>query len=123
MLPFFMLINSPFNNFSQSGLHFDFITKVLGFMKRITCIYMFVVPRSLNKRALASDLLYALCRMNYSNVLRVKFQFEKINFFWLKMTNFFLSAQNASICIMMHQNVCRMNCANVLCMKLSKKWF
>ena len=64
-----------------------------------------------------------VCRMNYSNVLRVKFQFEKINFFWLKMTNFFLSAQNASICIMMHQNVCRMNCANVLCMKLSKKWF
>ena len=64
-----------------------------------------------------------VCRMNYSNVLRVKFQFEKINFFWLKMTNFFLSAQNASICIRMHQNVCRMNCANVLCMKLSKKWF
>ena len=64
-----------------------------------------------------------VCRMNYSNVLRVKFQFEKINFFWLKMTNFFLSAQNASICIMMHQNVCRRNCANVLCMKLSKKWF
>ena len=64
-----------------------------------------------------------VCRMNYSNVLCMKFQFEKFFFFWLKMTNFFLSAQNASICIRMHQNVCRMNCAKVLCMKLSKKWF
>ena len=47
----------------------------------------------------------------------------KIPFFWSKSANFFLSAQNASICIRMHQNVCKMNCANVLCTKLSKKWF
>ena len=67
MLPFFMLMNSPFNNFSQNGLHFDFITNVLSFMKRITCIYMFVVPRSLNKRALTSDLLYALWE-NWGNL-------------------------------------------------------
>ena len=64
-----------------------------------------------------------VCRMNNSSVLRVKFQFEKINFFWLKMTNFFLSAQNASICIRMHQNVCRMKCANVLYTKISKNGF
>ena len=64
-----------------------------------------------------------VCRMNYSNVLCMKFQFEKFFFFWLKMTNFFLSAQNTSICIRMHQNVCRMNCANFLCINLSKKWF
>ena len=60
MLPFFMLINSQFNKFSQNGLHFDSISKTLGFMKQITCTYMYVVLRLLNKRALASDLLYAL---------------------------------------------------------------
>ena len=64
-----------------------------------------------------------VCRMNYFNVLCIKFQFEKFQFFWLKMTNFFLSAQNASICIRMHQNVCRMKCANVLCTKISKNGF
>ena len=30
-----------------------------------------------------------VCRMNYFNVLCIKFQFEKFQFFWLKMTNFF----------------------------------
>ena len=57
-LPFFMLMNSPFNNFSQNGLDFDFITNILSFMKQITCTYMYLVQRLLNKRALASDLLY-----------------------------------------------------------------
>ena len=55
-----MLKNSPFNNFAQNDLHFDSISKALDFMERITCTYMFVVPRLLNKRALASDLLYTL---------------------------------------------------------------
>ena len=64
-----------------------------------------------------------VCRMNYSNVLSMKFQFEKFHFFGRKLPIFFLSAQNASICIGMHQNVCRINCANVLCTKLPKKWF
>ena len=36
---------------------------------------------------------------------------------------FFLSVQNASIRIRMPQNACRMNCANVLCRKISKKRF
>ena len=40
-----------------------------------------------------------------------------------KIAHLLLNAQNASICIRIHQNVCRMNCAKVLCMKLSKKWF
>merc|ERR1712001_313312 len=53
----------------------------------------------------------------------MKFQFEKFHFFGRKLQFFFLSAQNASLCIRMHQNVCRMNCANVLCTKLPKKWF
>ena len=51
------------------------------------------------------------------------FNLKNSNFFGWKWPIFFLSAQNASICIRMHQNVWRMNCANVLCMKLSKKWF
>ena len=42
--------------------------------------------------------------------------------FLAKIAYFVLSHQNASICIRMHQNVCRMNCANVLSTKLSKKW-
>ena len=46
----------------------------------------------------------------------------KLTIFLAKIAHFVLSAQNASICIRMHQNVCRMNCANVLCTKLSKKW-
>ena len=66
-------------------------------------------------------MLLNTCRMNFTNMLCMKFQFEKFNFFWLKMTNFFVSAQNASICIRTHQNVCKMNCANVLYMKSSKK--
>ena len=57
---FFMLMNSPFYNFSQNGLDFDFITNILSFMKQITCTYMYLVQRLLNKRALASDLLYTL---------------------------------------------------------------
>ena len=47
----------------------------------------------------------------------------KLTIFLAKMAHFVLSAQNASICIRMHPNVCRMNCAYVLCMKLSKKRF
>ena len=46
-----------------------------------------------------------VCRMNYFNVLCIKFQFEKFQFFWLKMTNFFLSAQNASKC--MQNELCK----------------
>ena len=42
-----------------------------------------------------------ICRMNYFNVLCMKFQFEKFQFFWLKMTNFF---SKCSECINMHQN-------------------
>ena len=43
--------------------------------------------------------------------------------FWTRIANFFLlSAQNESICFRTHQNVCRMNCANVLCTKIPKKW-
>ena len=61
-----------------------------------------------------------VCRMNYFNVLCIKFQFEKFQFFWLKMTNFF---SKCSECINMHQNVCRMKCANVLCTKISKNGF
>ena len=51
------------------------------------------------------------------------FQVEKIDFFGQKLVYLLLNAQNGSICIRMHQNVCRMNCANVLCSKISKKWF
>ena len=32
---------------------------------------------------------------------------------------FIFNAQNESKCVRMHQNVCRMNCKNVLCTKLS----
>ena len=46
----------------------------------------------------------------------------KLSIFQAKIARFVLSHQNASICIRMHQNVCRMNCANVLCIKLSMKW-
>ena len=64
-----------------------------------------------------------VCRTNYSNVLCMKFKFEKFQFFDRKWPIFFLSVQNASIRIRMPQNACRMNCANVLCRKISKKWF
>ena len=42
-----------------------------------------------------------VCRMNYFNVLCIKFQFEKFQFFWLEMINFF---SKCSECINMHQN-------------------
>ena len=64
-----------------------------------------------------------VCRMNCSNVLCMKFQFEKFQFFGQKFAILQKSALNASICIRMHQNVCGMNCAKVLCTKISKKWF
>ena len=47
----------------------------------------------------------------------------KLTIFLAKIAHFVLSNQNTSICIRIHQNVCRMNCANVLCTILSKKWF
>ena len=46
---------------------------------------------------------------------------EHLEFFFVKNYLFFLSALPG--CINMCQNVCRMNCANVLYMKLSKKRF
>ena len=51
------------------------------------------------------------------------FYLKNSNFFGWKWPIFILSAQNASICIIMHQYVCRMKCANVLCTKISKNRF
>ena len=65
-------------------------------------------------------------KMNYADtVIKIQSFFSswKFPFSWSKMTWYFLSALNASICVKTHQNVCRMNCANVLCIKLSKKCF
>ena len=56
-------------------------------------------------------------------VVFITYRLVKLTIFYAKIEYFVPSAQNASICIRMHQNVCRMNCANVLCMKLSKKLF
>ena len=52
--------------------------------------------------------------------------FEKNRSGFKKKMNFLhlvLSAQNVPIFIILHQKVCNMNCAIVLCTKLSKKWF
>ena len=48
--------------------------------------------------------------------------FHKFNIFF---SNCFecVNTVNKSICNTLHQNVFTMNCANVLCMKSSKKWF
>ena len=45
----------------------------------------------------------------------------KLAIFLAKIAHFVLSNQNTSICIRIHQNVCRINCAKVLCTKLSKQ--
>ena len=42
-----------------------------------------------------------VCRMNYSNVLSMKFQYEKFNFFGWKLPIFF---SKCSKCINMHRN-------------------
>ena len=75
------------------------------------------------------------CRMNCANVLCRKIskkwfllhlnrlKLHKSGDLMPKLVHLLLNAQNGSICIRMHQNVCRMNCANVLYMKLSKQWF
>ena len=42
-----------------------------------------------------------VCRMNYSNVLCMKFQFEKFHFFLVENDQFF---SKCSECINMHQN-------------------
>ena len=46
---------------------------------------------------------------------------SKSNDFMPKLVHLLLNVQNGSISIRMHQNVSRMNCANVLYTKLSKK--
>ena len=51
------------------------------------------------------------------------FQVGKFDFFGQKLVDLLLNALNGLICIRMHQNVCRMNCANVLYTKLPKMWF
>ena len=63
------------------------------------------------------------CAQNYHKSAVVTLKWAKIGDLGAKIAHFLLNAQNASICIRMHQNLCRMNCANVLCTKLSKKWF
>ena len=90
---------------------------VLLHLNRLKCIKM---HRNASK---CIKMHQNVCRMNYSNVLSMKFQFQKFHFFWSKMANFFVSAKNVSICIRMHQNVFRMNYANVLCMKFQFQKF
>ena len=60
---------------------------------------------------------------NYHISAVVTLKWEKIGDLGAKIAHFLKDAQNASICIRMYQNLCRMNCANVLCTKSSKKWF
>ena len=60
---------------------------------------------------------------NYLKGAVVTVKWAKIGDLGAKIAHFLKDAQNASICIKMHQNLCRMNCANVLCTKSSKKWF
>ena len=60
---------------------------------------------------------------NYHKGAVITLKWAKIGDLGAKIAHFLLNAQNASICIRMNQNLCRMNCANVLCTKLSKKWF
>ena len=56
-------------------------------------------------------------------VVFITYRLVKLTIFHAKIGYFVPSAQNASICIRMHQNVCRMKCANVLCTKISKIGF
>ena len=56
-------------------------------------------------------------------VVFITYRLVKLTIFHAKIGYFVPSAQNASICIRMHQNVCRMKCANVLCTKISKNGF
>ena len=56
-------------------------------------------------------------------VVFITYRLVKSMIFHAKIGYFVPSAQNASICIRMHQNVCRMKCANVLCTKISKNGF
>ena len=64
-----------------------------------------------------------VCAENYNKSAFVTFEWAKIGILAPKIAQLLLNAQNASICIRIHQNVCRMNCAKVLCTKLSKNWF
>ena len=76
-------------------------------LKRLKCINM---HQSVSKciKLYAELIILIFCAWN----------FDLKDFIFLgRKVNFFLSAQNASICIGMHQNVCRMNYSNVLCMK------
>ena len=64
-------------------------------------------------------------KIHSENILMHSEHLEKIGHFPQRKMNFLhlvLSAQNVSICIRMPQNVCRMQCANVLRTKLLKKW-
>ena len=75
-----------------------------------------------------------VCRMHCANFLcrkltkklfllhKNRLKLSKSGDLMPKLVHLLLNAQNGSICIRMHQNVCRMNCANVLSTKLSKKW-
>ena len=63
------------------------------------------------------------CAQNYHKSAFVILKWAKIGDLGAKNSIFTSNAQNASKCIRMHQNVCRMNCAKVLCTKLSKKGF
>ena len=56
-------------------------------------------------------------------VVFITYRLVKLTIFYAKIEYFVPSAQNASICIRMHQNVCRMKCANVLYTKISKNVF
>ena len=56
-------------------------------------------------------------------VVFITYRLVKLTIFHAKIGYFVPSAQNASICIRMHQNVCRMKCANVLYTKISKNGF
>ena len=77
----------------------------------------------INMHLNASKCIIMYAKWIISMFCELHFYLKNSNFFGWKWPIFFLSVQNALICIRMHQNVCRMKCANVLCTKISKNGF
>ena len=83
-------------------------------------LFHLIRVKCINMHLNASKCIIMYAEWIISMFCALNFNLKNSNFFGWKWPIFFLSAQNASICIRMHQNVCRMKCANVLCTKISK---
>ena len=107
--------------FSSWKIWFFLVKNRLIFLSALAALISVKKPQNVYRMICANILCRKLSKKLFLLHLN-RLKLSKSNDFMPKLVHLLLNAQNGSISIRMHQNVSRMNCANVLYTKLSKKW-